>query len=145
MESRRALDRLREQQGEIAALLAAVRAALAASDPRAREALASHRWQAVKLLRGYQLFKHTEIFDPMSRHPDRLRADRAVRMKARCLETGQAYTDHVQRWSATGIAAAFDDYRRELLGVVARIEKHLAHEATEAALLLTGVERTRKP
>ena len=72
-----------------------------------------------------------------------MRATNALRLKTRCIDLGQQYGDHVQRWSLQAPMSAWDDYRLEALTMADRITRHLRDEAEQVARLLAGVVRTR--
>lgn len=94
MDSQRVIKHLEEQQARITMLLHGARDLLASGHPTA-----VLRWQLVRALREYQLFKHREIFDPLAGSLNPQLADLACGMKMRCIATCNAYGDHVQRWS----------------------------------------------
>lgn len=143
MEADRALSRLGEYQRRIAHIIVAARDALAGDSASGQKTVAGARWELVRILREYQLFKHTEIFDPLIAYGDSVRATNASRLKTRCIDLGQSYGDHVQRWSLQAPMNAWDDYRDEALTMIERINRHLGDEAEQVARLLVGVGRTR--
>lgn len=120
MDSQRAIKHLEEQQARITMLLHGVRDLLASGHPTA-----VLRWQLVRALREYQLFKHREIYDPLAGSLNPQLADLACGMKMRCIATCNAYGDHVQRWSKGPAAgersaarvARWYRYARRLLSV----------------------------
>ncbi len=138
-----ALDRLEEHQDRIVGLIGEARHAVLGPVATAREELARVRWQMLRAMREYQIFKHSEIFDPVIASPDALRVASARRLKTSCIAASERYRQHTLRWSTQGIAAAWPAYVLALEETCRAIEGHLADERDLVALLLTGVERTR--
>lgn len=144
LERDRALTLLGEHQRTIAALLDEADSVFEGSDPLSSDALAHLRWQLVRRLRTYQLFKHIELFDPIMAAGDAERARSAGEMKARCLTAGNAYNDHVRKWTVLGMGVDPLRYRAEGQTIVARLREHLRREAADAKVLLERVVRTRR-
>jgi hypothetical protein len=144
MESQRAIAHLEEQQARITMLLDAARDLLASEQPDRGTALAALRWQLVRALREYQLFKHREIFDPLAGSPHPRLSDMARSMKTRCISVGDTYGAHVQRWSNGAAVTAWEQYTAEARVVVTKIRQHLDRERAEASSLLADVGRTRQ-
>lgn len=144
MDSQRAIKQLEEQQARITMLLHAARDLLASGQPGSGTALAALRWQLMRALREYQLFKHREIFDPLAGSSDPQLADLARGMKTRCIATGDAYGDHVQRWSNGAAVTAWEQYTAEARAIVTKVRLHLDREHAEASSLLAAVGRTRQ-
>jgi len=141
----RALARLQEHQAQVARVLAEARPLLRDEDASHLKALALARWQLLRVLREYQLFKHSEIFDPMIAAGAVGRADTARRLKGRCLDIAAAFAAYVQRWSLTGPARDWTAYTAEALAMADRIDRFMMEELVEVRALLAGVERTRRP
>jgi hypothetical protein len=144
LETDRALARLAEYQRQVMEILAEARRSESGDYGPPIEALARARWELVRLLREYQLFKHVEIFDPLIRAGEGLRADTARSLKTRCLELAAAYSDHVRRWSFQGPTSDWPAYRRDALAMAELIELRLAIELRDVRILLAGVARTRQ-
>jgi len=145
LQSNRALQTLDRYHHQILAIMEQARMSLSDQDGGDVAGLAKHRWELTRVLREYQLFKHGEIFDPIVRGDLGARSRAAATLKAQCLGLGDAFAIHVRRWSLQGPASGWADYRRDATEMLGRIERHLAHEAHEVALLLDGMERTRRP
>lgn len=105
--------------------------------------MAQARWRMFRLLRAYQIFKHSEIYDPTLRSSDRLRVERARTLKASCIATGEEYRLYTLQWSVDAMTRNWDDYRTALLSQVGKIESGLARERQEVITLLKDVPRTR--
>jgi hypothetical protein len=138
LERQQLLDLLQDHHRQIGSVLAEAETALGRSDPERSKTLALIRWQLVRRLRSYQLFKHTELFDPLCRGGEAGKARMASAMKARCIDTAEAYDRHVKKWSACGIDSAWASYEQDSRAVIALIRQHLAREAAEAENLLAG-------
>ena len=145
MLAERALERLAEHQERIAAILRRGRAALACARDPEHARLAQMRWELMRVLRDYQLFKHLEIFDPVIRHGTAAQAARAGELKQRCLGLAATYTEHVRRWSLLGAIDGWPAYRTDAMAMVDQLHAHLAAELRDTAGLLAGVRRTRQP
>ena len=137
-----AVERLGGFQARIGGVLSRVGIALDAQ-PRDPVVLAHLRWELLRLLREYQLFKHTELFDPLLRGDDPDRRRRAGSLKDRCLAMAAVVTDHVRRWTVAGVADA-TSYEVEARALLARLARHLAEERLGVTHLLDGLQRTRR-
>ncbi|WP_174280295.1 hypothetical protein [Sphingomonas bacterium] len=137
-----AITRLEQYQGRITALIDRTRVAL---DQPARDpvALATLRWEMLRLLREYQLFKHGELFDPLLRAADLGRRGRAASLKARCIEMAAAVGDHGRRWAEAGTATA-ERHADETHTLLTRLTQHLLRERLGVTELLSGLQRTRQ-
>ena len=98
--------------------------------------LAGLRWQLVRLLREYQLFKHTEIFDPIIRHRPLGRNEHASRLKARCEIMGTRYNDFIKRWHLGASGPSSSDYRDAARKMIDDVAQHVVEEGGEIARLL---------
>lgn len=145
MLAERALERLTGHQERIAEILERARAALAHAHHPEHARLAQMRWELMRVLRDYQLFKHLEIFDPVIRHGTAGQAARAGELKQRCLGIAAIHTEHVRRWSLLGAIDAWPAYRTDAVEMVDRLHAHLAAERRDTACLLAGMHRTRRP
>jgi hypothetical protein len=99
-------------------------------------ALSRRRWELVRMLRAYQLFKHHELFDPAIRNGNPAEAAAASRMKARCTGMGDTVSAYVRHWSCADVAGAWAEYSRATGALVHRLRAHLARERLEATELL---------
>ena len=127
---------LGEHHRHIHALLDEADAALIGIDPARARVLALIRWQLMRRLRTYQLFKHTELFDPIIRGNDSEMTRSAGAMKARCTAIGEAYNEHVGKWAAAGIESNWSAYQADAASAILSIRNHLARELAEAGKLL---------
>jgi hypothetical protein len=144
MKTADALHRLDLLQLRIVALLDHATEMVAKPPEQAREPLAKARWALARILREYQVFKHTEIFDPAIRHGGEQHAEQARIMAARCIATGKAFTDHVIRWGSQDVVAQWTTYRPAMLAMVVRLRRALVSEKIGVAALLAGAEQTRR-
>jgi hypothetical protein len=124
-----------ELQDRIHAIVDRAEAILREPGNRDVAALGQARWQAARLLRQYQLFKHSRIFDPIAASQD-FRALRAKRMKEDCIRFGETFQDYVLRWSVVSISDNWEEYHAAALGSVARIRAQLVKERAGVAELL---------
>lgn len=95
----------------------------------------------MRRLRGYQLFKHIELFAPIIRGDDLQRARSAEAMKTRCIAIGASYNEHVRKWSARGIESDWTSYRADAVSITLAIRNHLERELAEMAQLLSVIDR----
>jgi len=113
-------------------------------DPgRACIPLARARWTVARQLRAYQVFKHSEIFEPMIARGDPVRSAQARAMAARCIGAGEAFQDYLKRWSSTDVLGRWEAYKPAMLDMTRQIRATLAFEREGVAALLAGAERTR--
>lgn len=144
MDRARALAALGEHQSTIAALLRQSRERLDLDQAANAASLAALRWQLMRALRAYQLFKHRVIFDPAAKSGNAAEALRAAAMKERCLAIGEVFTEHVKRWSDGRAIAAWPDYVAAASTLVDQIADHLERESAEVRALPLGADRTRR-
>jgi hypothetical protein len=121
----------------ILAALADGRVELDRKDASSAKAVALIRWELMRHLRAYQLFKHTRIFDPIIAGRSAYHSGIAADLKARCLELSGAFEEHVKRWSLVGSTAAWDRFTEEASAMSERIERHIAFERQKVAELLS--------
>lgn len=93
------------------------------------------RWELVRALRAYQLFKHLEIFGRAVSCGSPEDAALARAMRGRCDAIGEAFTAFTSRWSGTDIVREWTRYQPAALELNARMAAHLAREREEAARL----------
>lgn len=99
------------------------------------------RWRFVRVLTGYQVFKHQQIFDPMVKHGSMLDADSARQLKAECILISEAFRSYIAKWSISGITDREDEYRREAHAMILRVRTHIARERGGIEALLAQSER----
>ena len=105
--------------------------------------MAKARWAAVRQLREYQVFKHTEIFDVVVRSGNAIQAAQARQLAARCIATGEAFQAHVTRWGSQDVVAQWALYQPAVTAMIARLRRSLASEQVAIAALLAGSQSTR--
>ena len=120
-------------------------AAINSPNPARARALALVRWELMRRLRAYQLFKHIELFGPFIRGDDPEKARSADAMKVRCTGIGEAYTAHVGKWSAGGIEDDWSSYQADATTITRSIRDHLVRELTEAGKLLPAIDQSVLP
>lgn len=144
MHTEHVIAHLQQHQREIEASLREGQALLADGNALQLKAIALVRWQLMRALRAYQLFKHTEIFNPIIASGAPSRAREAEELKQRCIVIGEAYREHVQRWSLSGPAHSWPDYLKETQEIIRRIRAHLDQETLGVAALIANLKRTRQ-
>lgn len=140
----RVLATLSSYQAQIRALLDQAEAILTLPTSELAEQAAQLRWQLLRVLRAYQIFKHAEIFDPLLRDATPSRARLAADMKARCTAIGEAYIGHTQEWTLSRSGGDWDLYRQRATIMLAQIADHLSSEARNSGILLRGIDRIRR-
>lgn len=143
MTDQQRVDRLLEHQAGIRANMDRAARLLAIGGTPDMAALARLRWELVRLLAAYQMFKHREIFDPhiAGGAADRVRTARAL--KADCLALGEEVRRFVTQHSS-GAVESPDVYRAEALAFIARLRGHLDYEQSASAALLGCDPRARR-
>lgn len=144
MKTEHALARLYEHQQAILDHLAASCEFMRQDPHLARGPLAKARLEMFRLLRAYQLFKHTEIFDPVVRQDNAGQIASASRMKADCTAAGEAYRAYVNVWSTRDVVDAWDSYRPAMTAMAQRLRSHIAVERAQVPQLLAGSSNTRR-
>lgn len=139
-----ALHRLITLQGRIVACLGETTSLVRTRGVAACNELAQRRWETMRLLREYQLFKHHEIFDPAIASGDRARIIAATAMKERCVAAGDDFAAHVRRWSGTALERDWAAYEAALLRMTGAIGRHVVRERREVEALLRGTVTTRE-
>lgn len=129
---RTALD---DHQQRLLAKLGENDALLRAAEPDSH-ALGCVRWQLVRLLREYQLFKHRRIFDPAIRSGVTLARAQAETMKAECIAAGEAIARFVLTWSAVEGPVDWSAYRLAALDLHLAIRRHVVRERRGVIALL---------
>ena len=127
---------LEAYQTRIAAALDDKLRAVAGAEDRRAHSIAEARWALVRLLREYQLFRHTRIFDPIIGSKNFSRATQADILKGKCLAAGNHYRQHVAKWSLTCTDHSWPTYEAELRVLIAGINDHLSAEAQSVRKLL---------
>ena len=123
--------------------MAAALAATRTGPGSAPATLGPMRWKMVRLLRAYQIFKHSEIFDPAIASGSPTRAAAAHAMKARCIAAGETFRHYVVTWTARDVAAAWDEYQPAMKRMIADLRAHIAIERHEIGTALADIPHTR--
>lgn len=135
---------LQHHHREIETSLREGQALLDDGDASQLKAIALVRWQLMRALRAYQLFKHTEIFNPIIASGALPRAREAEDLKQRCILIGEAYQEHVKQWSLSGPAHSWPTYIKEAQEIIRRIRTHLNEETLSVEALIANLKRTRQ-
>lgn len=145
MLSSAALTQLNTYQSRIYELIDTAQSLVPLTPDAAQPGLAHVRWQLLRLLREYQLFKHNEIFNPLieSSQPDLVAM--ATRLKASCISSGEEYRLHTTRWSGRGASEDWSGYQQAAAGMIQDLGNHLKAERAAVQILLSKVSRTRRP
>jgi len=145
MLSTTAMMQLDAYQNRIYALIETAQGLLPLTSDAAQPGLAHLRWQLLRLLREYQLFKHNEIFNPLmeSSQPDLVAM--ATRLKASCIASGEEYRLHTTRWSGRGATEDWSGYQQATSDIIEGLYRHLQAERADVQILLSKVSRTRRP
>ena len=144
MRTEEALARLAAHQNAIAARMNDAVALTAGKADAVRVELAKARWELTRALRTYQIFKHTEIFDPAIAHGTPERAAAAREMKARCVSMSDAFHAYLLRWSREDVVGCWSEYKPAMHIMVDQIRSHITRERDDVHRLLAGSKRTRR-
>lgn len=114
-------------------------------DPaEARAKLTNARWELVRLINTYRLFKEGEIISLASAgvHPQtaaihQLAADSAA--------AADAFRTHVMRWSTIDKVANWPEYRSAMLALRDRVSAGLRKDRAVVAAMLTAPTKARQP
>ncbi len=136
MLSPRALSLFDDHYDRAMTIIAAQRDYLTALTLPDAATLARHRWELVRVLVEFEMFKHRDIFDPVIRHGDPQAAARARTMKQECTALGADIRAFVTRWSNGSVEERWEEFRTAKLALFDRIERDLAGQRRGAALLV---------
>ncbi|RYF19988.1 MAG: hypothetical protein EOO77_08970 [Oxalobacteraceae bacterium] len=131
------LSRLQSYHDDIVARIAASVAVIEADNLSSLSTLSARRWQMVRLLREYQIFKHSRIFDPAisSGSPSAVAAARE--MKINCIAIGNAFSSYVKIWSSGLITTRWEDYRIAMIEMSTLLTRHVKSERRSIVALLS--------
>ena len=142
MLTQRLLDIFDGHHRRATAIMTAQRALLApgsAPDPAAQ---ARHRWELLRVLVEFQIFKHRDIFDPVIRQGDPRMAPRARVLKAECAELGAEVRAFVAGWSDGSVDRDWDRFRTATLALIAKVERGLAGQRQALATMVAPPVRS---
>ena len=128
------LSRLHGHQAEILDILGRAETMLDAT--RDVAGLSRIRWVLVRVMGRYQIFKHHQVLDPLIARGSPLEAQRAIRMKEACLALGEAFHEHVRKWSASDVEAQWPAFQPAARAMMGRIRAHITRERAEMDALL---------
>ena len=113
---------------------------------RARAIVQDNRAQAIGLLEAkrfrlcnhfsrYQIFKHTQIFNPVIEHAPSSSKVVARAMKVDCIELGETFSRYTNRW--IGLESKdWTDYRQDMLLTTEMMQKNINAEIRAIRQLL---------
>ena len=114
-------------------------------DPaEARAELTSARWELVRLINTYRLFKEGEIFSlaATGAHPQTA----AIRqLEADSDAAAEAFRTHVMRWSAIDKVANWPEYRSAMLALRHRMSAGLRKDRAAVVAMLAAPTQARRP
>jgi hypothetical protein len=120
-------------------IMATQRALLAPGSVRDPATQARHRWELLRVLVEFQIFKHRDIFDPMIRQGDAHVARCAQAMKEDCAALGMEVRDFVTRWSDGSVGENWDNFRSAKLALIAKVERGLVEQRRTLATMVTTI------
>jgi hypothetical protein len=118
------------------AIMAAQRTLLASGSAPDPAAHARHRWELLRVLVEFQLFKHRDVFDPLIRQGDPRTAPRAQLLKTECAALGAEVRAFVVRWSDGSVEADWERFRTASLALIAMVERGLAEQRRTLATMV---------
>jgi hypothetical protein len=129
------IDELKAHQEKVLSIMARSFAMIEKPGALDTGVLGQNRWELMRTLRAYQIYKHVFIFDPAIASGTPGRASHAAAMKARCEAMGAAYQAHTLQWSASSVVEREAEYRAATRHILERARNHMARELVEAAML----------
>ncbi|RZM05334.1 MAG: hypothetical protein EOP68_18380 [Sphingomonas sp.] len=138
-----AIAHLHRHQDALSVLIDQITALLAGDPEAARLPLAGVRWSIARKAREYQLFKHTEIFDPAIVRGRPAQAALAADLRRACLTVSGEYEAHIRRWAGRDTVIEWAAYRGDVVAMVSRLRRHLLVERQQVERLLAGSEQVR--
>lgn len=142
MLTQRLLDIFDGHHRRATAIMAAQRALLARGSVPDPAAQARHRWELLRVLVEFQIFKHRDIFDPVIKQGDPRMAPRARILKAECAELGSEVRAFVAAWSDGSVDRDWDRFRAATLALIAKVERGLAGQRQALATMVTTPARS---
>jgi len=130
------LTRLQSYHDDIISRIAASVAVIEADNLSSLSSLSARRWQMVRLLREYQIFKHSRIFDPAIAKGSPSEIAAAQEMKINCIAMGNAFTAYVKIWSSGLITTRWEDYRTAMIEMSTLLTRHVKSERHNVEALL---------
>ncbi len=127
MPSERPLDEFQRRNGTTLAILDQARPLLNDSYDTAWPALAEFRKRLATEMHEFQVYKHSEIFDPIVASD---RADRSIAeaLKADCIKLGNEYHTFRQTWEKADAYSRWSEYCLSAILMMTRIRKRLAEQ-----------------
>ena len=131
------------QQGILAWMEQATRV-LDRDPAEARAELTNARWELVRLINTYRLFKQGEIFSLASTgaHPQ---STAIRRLEAESDAAADGFRTHVMRWSAIDKVANWPEYRSAMLALRDRMSVGLRKDRCAVVAMLNASTQTRRP
>lgn len=135
MNGRDLLDQLSQHQEKITAIVARAEILIIAPGTPDIMAIGKARWEMLRQMREYQLFKHMMIFDPILT-ANASGAGLAREMKEECTALGDAFRAYMIEWSTVSVIDNIAAYRTAATASIARVRHHLKRERQRASMLL---------
>ncbi len=136
MPTQRLLDIFDDHHRRAAAIMAVQRALLVSGSRTDPATHARHRWELLRALVEFQIFKHRDIFDPMIRQGNPRTAPRAQAMKTECAALGAEVRAFVARWSDGSVDTDRERFRIATLALIAKVERGLADQRRALATMI---------
>ena len=141
------LTRLQSYHDDIISRIAASVAVIEADNLSSLSTLSARRWQMVRLLREYQIFKHSRIFDPAIAKGSPSEIEAAQEMKINCIAMGNVFTSYVKTWSSGLITTRWEDYRIAMIEMSTLLMRHVKserHNVEGFLLVLPALSNSRR-
>lgn len=136
MDGHRLATQLRDHQRVILANIDRAKRLLRAADAPDPAEIARLRWELIRLLTAYRIFKHREIFDPLIARGSSAQMSCAQRMKADCIRLETEVRDFVARRSRFSAQETVEQFRADVFRFLTGIAQHLEGEERAATALL---------
>lgn len=140
MQTAQLIASLEEHQTGILANMRRAEAVIACPEAFDMAQVARLRWELLRLLSGYQMFKHRQIFDVLIHAGSFEQRPVAARMKADCEALGEEVKRFITQRSAAGAGETVEVYRADVRRFITRLREHLSYERAAAIALLTPVD-----
>lgn len=134
-----------QHQAQVLTIMDQAEPILRTGGPADAPTLGRLRWELLRALGAYELFKHCELFDRAIAAGSPADAALARQMKADCLAMKDQFRAYVARWSRCSVAAEWQTYQPAALAMGRRLRDHLGRERAGATRLCasggSGVRR----
>jgi len=145
MLTQRVLDMFDDHHRRATAIMTAQRALLTPGSLPDPAAQARHRWELLRVLVEFQIFKHRDIFDPIIRRGDPRTAPQAQIMKEECAALGMEVRAFVTCWSDGSVERDWDRFRAATLALIAKVERGLIGQRRTLVMMAATAPRPPAP